>query len=134
MKFPKQSFVLIIVFFAVNIFASIGEAVSEIGSLSSTVTAINDNSQSPTVYYLEQNHPNPFNPTTTISYNLPEQTHVLIKVFDVNGKDIATLVNRTQNLGRYNLTFDASNLTSGVYYYRIIANDFLQMHKMILVK
>ena len=134
MKFPKLSFVLIIVFFAVNVFASIGEAVSEIGSLSSTVTAINDNSQSPTVYYLEQNHPNPFNPTTTISYNLPEQAHVLIKVFDVNGKDIATLVNRTQNLGRYNLTFDASTLTSGVYYYRIIANDFLQTHKMILVK
>ena len=80
------------------------------------------------------NYPNPFNPTTTINYQLPENGFVTIKVYDVLGKEVATLVDENKSAGYYNVNFDASKLTSGVYIYTINANGFAQSKKMLLMK
>ncbi len=85
-------------------------------------------------FKLYNNYPNPFNPSTNIKYDLPKETFVVLKVYDILGRELATLVNEKQNSGRYNIRFDASNLASGIYVYRIIAGDFVQVHKMILLK
>ena len=84
--------------------------------------------------YSIENYPNPFNPTTTINYQLPENGFVTIKVYDVLGKEVATLVNENKSAGYYNVNFDASKLTSGVYIYTINANGFAQSKKMLLMK
>jgi hypothetical protein len=88
----------------------------------------------PTVYALKQNYPNPFNPSTTVSYDLPVAGHVSLRVYDVLGREVATLANTDQSAGRYTATFDASFLTSGVYYYRFTASDFTDVKKLVLVK
>lgn len=87
-----------------------------------------------TSYSLQQNYPNPFNPETKINYTLPKGEFVTLKVYDINGKEIASLVNSYQTSGSYNYTFDGSRLSSGVYYYRIIAGSFSQYRSMILLK
>ena len=84
--------------------------------------------------YSLSNYPNPFNPSTTINYQLPENGFVTIKVYDVLGKEVATLVNENKSAGYYNVSFDASKLTSGVYIYTISANGFIQSKKMLLMK
>lgn len=89
---------------------------------------------SPKDYKLEQNFPNPFNPTTTIDYQIPKNGFVTLKLYDILGKEIATLVNEQKNQGRYTVNFDASKLSSGVYIYQIRANDFVNSKKMMLVK
>ena len=86
------------------------------------------------VYRLSNNYPNPFNPTTIISYSIPKQSTVTIKVFDVLGRDVSVLVNEEKPVGNYEVEFDASNLTSGVYFYRIQAGDFIDVKKMVLLK
>ena len=85
-------------------------------------------------YELSQNYPNPFNPNTIISYSLPQQCLVGIKVYDILGKEVAILVNEQKKAGAYDVRFNAKNLTSGVYFYTIKAGDFVQTKKMILVK
>ncbi|MBI9071001.1 MAG: T9SS type A sorting domain-containing protein [Melioribacteraceae bacterium] len=80
------------------------------------------------------NYPNPFNPTTKISYQLPESGFVSLKVYNSLGKEVAELVNGMKTEGRYNAVFDASNLSSGIYFYTIQVNDFTQTNKMLLVK
>ncbi|MBN8569806.1 MAG: T9SS type A sorting domain-containing protein, partial [Ignavibacteria bacterium] len=85
-------------------------------------------------YSLKQNYPNPFNPETKINYTLPKGEFVTLKVYDINGKEIASLVNSYQTQGSYNYTFDGSRLSSGVYYYRIIAGSFSEYRSMILLK
>lgn len=87
-----------------------------------------------TDYFLAQNYPNPFNPTTTIRYSIPEDSHVSLKVFDVLGKEVAVLVNQEQKAGIYTSNFDASNLTSGIYFYTLTANNFTATKKLMLVK
>ncbi len=87
----------------------------------------------PTVYSIT-NYPNPFNPTTTINYQLPENGFVTIKVYDLLGKEVATLVNENKSAGYYKVDFNASKLTSGVYIYTITANNFVQSKKMLLMK
>ncbi|MEW5842350.1 MAG: T9SS type A sorting domain-containing protein [Bacteroidota bacterium] len=88
----------------------------------------------PTHFGLKQNYPNPFNPTTTISYQLPSNSFVTIKVYDILGKEVAALVNGNESAGTHNVNFDASKLTSGVYIYTINAGGFVQSKKMLLLK
>jgi hypothetical protein len=88
----------------------------------------------PTDYKLAQNFPNPFNPTTTIRYQIPEPEFVIIRVFDVLGNEIATIVNEEKIAGSYEAKFDGSRLTSGIYYYKITAGEFSQTNKMVLIK
>jgi hypothetical protein len=88
----------------------------------------------PQVYSLAQCHPNPFNPTTTISYGLPQAAQVNLKVYDLQGRLIAELVNGMKDAGVHYVTFDGSRLASGMYFYRLQADDFSAVKKMMLVK
>jgi hypothetical protein len=88
----------------------------------------------PNYYSLDQNYPNPFNPSTSIKYSVPETRLVTLKVFDVLGREVATLVNETKNPGFHTVNFDASNLASGIYFYRIDAGSFSSIKRMVLVK
>ena len=85
-------------------------------------------------YNLLQNYPNPFNPTTTISFNIPQSEKVTIKVFDIIGREVATLINELKEAGAYSLDFDAKNLTSGIYFYQIQAGKYSETRKLILQK
>jgi len=107
------------------------------GALTDISTAILDNDPDnfPTEYSLQNNYPNPFNPTTTISYVLPKSSAVELSVYSLTGQKIQTLVNQEQAAGSYALTFDASHLASGVYFYRLnVVGKFSQVNKMILLK
>ncbi len=88
----------------------------------------------PKKFALMQNYPNPFNPTTIINYELPITNYVSLRVYDVLGKEVVTLVNEKQNAGRYEVDWDATNYPSGVYFYKIAAGDFVETKKMILIK
>lgn len=88
----------------------------------------------PTKFTLEQNFPNPFNPSTTISYTIPEAGNVELKVYDILGNEVATLVNGTKTPGNYTEVLDASSLASGVYIYTLRTNSFIQTRKMMLLK
>ncbi|MCS7210102.1 MAG: S8 family serine peptidase [Chloroherpetonaceae bacterium] len=88
----------------------------------------------PRTFELAQNYPNPFNPSTAISYQLPTATNVVLKVYDMLGREVATLVNARQEAGRYQVTFNATNLASGIYFYRLQAGSFVETKKMMLVK
>jgi photosystem II stability/assembly factor-like uncharacterized protein len=88
----------------------------------------------PERFALSQNYPNPFNPATKIKYDVPVNSQVTLKIFDISGKEVANLVNEFKNAGSYELNFNASNLTSGVYFYTIQANDFRETKKMLLIK
>ncbi|MCH9028699.1 MAG: T9SS type A sorting domain-containing protein [Bacteroidetes bacterium] len=87
-----------------------------------------------TDYSLRQNHPNPFNPLTTIKYQTSQNGFVTLKVYDILGKEIATLVNEEKPSGRYEVSFNASSFASGVYLYRLNVNDYVDVKKMILLK
>ncbi|MFI5145515.1 MAG: T9SS type A sorting domain-containing protein [Ignavibacteria bacterium] len=88
----------------------------------------------PETYSLSQNYPNPFNPSTTIDYQLPISGFVKISVFDVLGQEVKTLVNEYKQAGTYNVRFDASELPSGVYFYKITSGDFTGTKKLTLIK
>lgn len=88
----------------------------------------------PTDFSLMQNFPNPFNPTTQINYSVPGNTHVMLKVYDSNGSEVATLINENKEAGNYTVNFKASNFASGIYYYKITAGSFTDTKKMILMK
>ncbi|MBK9097006.1 MAG: Omp28-related outer membrane protein [bacterium] len=87
-----------------------------------------------TSYSLDQNYPNPFNPATTISYSIPEESQVSLKIYDVMGSEVAELVNGRQLAGMYNVNFDASSLASGTYFYKLTAGNFVSVKKMVLIK
>jgi hypothetical protein len=89
---------------------------------------------SPSTFSLEQNYPNPFNPSTVISYQLPINGNVTLKVFDVLGNEVATLVDEYKLAGRYEVDFSAGGLSSGIYLYKLQTGDFVDMKKMILIK
>jgi hypothetical protein len=88
----------------------------------------------PKAFALEQNYPNPFNPTTVISYQLPVAGNISLKIYDVLGKEVMTLVNGRQEAGAYNFTLNAASLASGIYFYRLQSGNFVQTKKMMLVK
>lgn len=89
---------------------------------------------SPADYSLKQNFPNPFNPTTNIVYSIPKSGFVTIKIYNILGQEVKVLANRMMNPGTYNVTFDASSLNSGVYFYSLTVDNFAQVKKMILLK
>jgi hypothetical protein len=97
-------------------------------------TGVNNSESFPVNYALQQNYPNPFNPSTVISYRVPMLSHVTLKIFDVLGREITTLVSEEKNIGSYKIKFDASNLSSGIYFYKIDAGNFSETKKMILMK
>jgi Secretion system C-terminal sorting domain len=101
-----------------------------------TITGINDlkNRNMPGGFLLNQNYPNPFNPTTTIKYSVPFNSLVAIKVYDILGREVETLVNEEKAPGNYSVEFNASKLSSGVYFYRMQAGNFISTKKLILMK
>ncbi len=127
---------------AVYIQSSSGKEVyqSEIIDYNSfTVTGLEEENNLPTEFALEQNYPNPFNPSTTIKYSIPaiknrSAVAVRLKVYDVLGREVATLVNGKQAPGNYSATFNASGVPSGIYFYKLTAGNFSQVRKMIFVK
>jgi len=104
--------------------------------LKNQITNVEDqgNLYIPKEYKLEQNYPNPFNPTTTIKYSIPKESFVTLKVYNLIGEEVATLVNKEQAIGNYQVEFNATSLPSGIYFARITANEFTQVVKMILLK
>jgi len=88
----------------------------------------------PRYFMLMQNYPNPFNPTTTISFALSEPQFVTIKVYDLLGREVHSLVNEPKQAGMHNVLFDASGLSSGIYFYRLQAGDYSESKRMVLLK
>ena len=88
----------------------------------------------PDQFILNQNFPNPFNPETIINYSVPIQSFVSLKIFDLLGNEIKTLVNSYRHPGNYSVKFDASEISSGIYFYRLQAGDFMQTKKMVLIR
>ncbi len=99
-----------------------------------SLTSIDDNKIIPVNYSLAQNFPNPFNPETVIGYQLPASGYVSLKVYDLLGREVSTLVNEEKAAGSYEVKFDAKNLPSGIYFYTIQAGEFNQVRKMLLLK
>ena len=102
------------------------------GTLPKAVALESD--EKPTEFHLAQNYPNPFNPTTVIDYTIPNASHVSLKVYDVLGQEIVSLVDEIQQAGSYRTSFDASALSSGIYFYRLVTDAKNEMKKMILLK
>jgi hypothetical protein len=101
----------------------------------STLTGVRlDDNAIVTTYELLQNYPNPFNPSTTINYAIPFDNLVTMKIYDILGQEVFTLVNEKQKAGRYQVSFDASRLSSGAYFYRIEAGSYTSLKKMMLLK
>jgi hypothetical protein len=88
----------------------------------------------PAEFKLFENYPNPFNPSTTFRYSIPTQSKVIIKVYDVIGNEIETLMDEQKSVGTYELTWNAENLPSGVYFYQLKAGDYISTKKMVLLR
>jgi len=88
----------------------------------------------PSEFFLSQNYPNPFNSSTRIKYQIPEMSFVTLKVFDIIGSEIATVVNEEKHPGTYDITWYAKSLPSGVYFYQLKAGSFIETKKMLLMK
>jgi len=101
---------------------------------SPSVSNLKENKLKPTSKLLNQNYPNPFNPTTVINYELRINSDVKLIIYDVLGREIETLVNKIQQVGKHKVTFNASNLASGVYYYKLKTGDFEKTRKMLLLR
>ncbi|MBN8568670.1 MAG: T9SS type A sorting domain-containing protein [Ignavibacteria bacterium] len=100
------------------------------------MVGVNGNSQTAKDYSLSQNYPNPFNPSTSIKYLIPVSGFVTLKVYDILGNEVASLVNANQNAGQYSVDFNTSNLnlSSGVYFYKLSTGNFTDVKKMSLIK
>jgi photosystem II stability/assembly factor-like uncharacterized protein len=136
----NQSFVYINELNSINFLnATTGFAVGTDGTILKTTNGglsfVNGSTGKIPIYYsLRQNYPNPFNPSTTINYELPITNFVSIKVFDVLGNEVETLVNEKQNAGSYSADFNAASLPSGIYFYKLVTEKFSETKKMILIK
>ena len=108
-----------------------GQIVKIEGSL---VGITNSSTETPSTFLLSQNYPNPFNPVTKINFSLPINDFVTMKVYDISGKEVATLVNQSLSIGSYTVEFNASTLASGAYFYTIQAGEYREVKKMMLLK
>jgi hypothetical protein len=99
----------------------------------SVVTGV-QGEHTPAEFALKQNYPNPFNPATTISFEIPTQSHVTLSVFDMTGREITTLVNATRTAGRYAARFDANDLASGVYFYQLTTPSYSIVKRMVFIR
>jgi hypothetical protein len=99
-----------------------------------TITGITIDPAIPDNYQLSQNYPNPFNPVTKISYALPKSGLVTLKIYDILGKEVMTLVNEVKSAGNYTIDFNGANMSSGIYFYSIKSGDFSAVKKMTLIK
>ena len=106
----------------------------EFSTTAPTVPVINISTEIPEKYEMSQNYPNPFNPTTKINFSIPKSGLVTMKIFDILGKEVGTLVKGNYSAGSYSVDFNASKLSSGVYFYSLEVNGFRDMKKMMLVK
>jgi hypothetical protein len=88
----------------------------------------------PTSFFLMQNYPNPFNPATTISFSLPSKSFISLKIFDLLGKEVATIVSGEMSAGSYSKQWNASTFSSGIYFYRLQAGKFTETKKLVLMK
>jgi len=85
-------------------------------------------------YKMSQNYPNPFNPSTTIKFSIPKASNVKLTIFDAIGREVAVLIDKQMNAGNYSFNWNAINLSSGIYLYKIESNNFIDVKKMILLK
>jgi hypothetical protein len=100
----------------------------------SGIVGVEDAGQLPQNYTLDQNYPNPFNPSTTITYAVPQNSFISLRVFDILGNEVQTLVDETKSAGTYTVSFDAASVPSGVYFYSLEAGNFVSTKKMLLLK
>jgi hypothetical protein len=100
----------------------------------SNATAVDESSSLPLEFSLGQNYPNPFNPSTNIGFRISEFGFVSLKIYDLPGREVATLVNEEKPAGNYKIKFDAGNLAGGVYFYKLTAGNFVRVKKMIVLK
>jgi len=120
--------------FNTNIFAGTDSSIW-MRPLSEVITGVEKNKNNlPTSFSLWQNYPNPFNPVTTISFSIPKTGFVTLKVYDILGRDIATLVKEYRPAGNYSIKFDGSKTTSGVYFYRLQSGNYTETKKLLLIK
>ena len=103
-------------------------------TIAEILTGVYDGKQVPVEFNLSQNYPNPFNPTTTINYSVSKSNTVTLKVYNVMGKEVETLVNEQKGVGNYEVKFDASKLASGVYFYQLKSGDLVSTNKLVLLK
>ena len=112
-----------------------GQRITQIVPLSATtIVDVEDRNDNKFNFSLAQNYPNPFNPTTKIEYSIPHSSLVTLTVYDILGREVATLVNEEKPAGNYEVEFDGSGLSSGIYFYKIRAGDYKSVKKMILMK
>jgi hypothetical protein len=107
---------------------------SEVRTFDVNITSVEEDDQLPTEFSLEQNFPNPFNNSTVIKYSIPQEGLVTLNVYNLMGEEVVRLVNDTKQTGNYEVSFDATGLPSGVYFYRLRAGDFVETKKMVLMK
>ncbi|HSP87840.1 MAG TPA: T9SS type A sorting domain-containing protein, partial [Ignavibacteriaceae bacterium] len=98
------------------------------------ITTSVDENNITNVFTLEQNYPNPFNPSTKINFSLINSEYVTLKVYDILGKEIASLVNEEKPAGSYGVEFNAAEVSSGIYFYKLQAENFIDVKKMMLIK
>jgi plastocyanin len=110
------------------------ESMGMVGVIKVQTSLIIQNSSITSTYTLKQNYPNPFNPTTNITFSIPKSEFVKITIYNEIGKEVETIVNEKLNEGSYTVNYDASTLSSGVYFYKISSGNFIETKKMLLIK
>lgn len=105
-----------------------------IDSTKMIITEVRGEEIHPTAFKLEQNYPNPFNPSTKISWQSPVNAHQTLKIYDVLGNEVTTLVNEYRSAGNFEIEFNASGLSSGIYFYQLKVGEFISTKKMVLIR
>ncbi|MCB0748305.1 MAG: T9SS type A sorting domain-containing protein, partial [Ignavibacteriae bacterium] len=98
------------------------------------VTDVKIHNATPAIYALNQNYPNPFNPSTTIEFSIPKTSFVSLKVYDILGREVSNLISELKNAGNYNINFNADNFSSGLYFYQLKVDNFIETKKMMFLK